>query len=440
MPRNRTRTPKDVGILIQVNPVLHVLRRIWRWLPMPHGLRGIVVPLLHRFLEQQRRRTPPPLPIDEIRPGGLYVAGMLNAALGLGEAARLHLQAFTAAGIEAQPIDLSDVFVRRDFDHSDDATLMRGGGVIVLEFNAPETINALAEIGASMYRKRMLIGVWHWELPVLPPEWRAAAGYLHEIWTSSQFCAEAIRRSVDVPVRVVPIPPAPIAAGPGRAAFDIGPDVFVCLNAFDMRSSLARKNPLAAVRAFKAAFGSSSRALLILKSHSIDPQHPSYQELRREIDGVGNIRLIEEVWSRQHMHHCLQCCDAVISLHRAEGYGLLMAEALSYGIPSVATGWSGNLDFLNDGNAMLVRHDLVPVDDPQGIYPALPGAVWAEPDIQDAARKLRMLSEDPALARRLGDAGAAAMMEAGRRDAFLAACGPVFMSRIANMVQPVSVG
>ena len=395
-------------------------RSIWRALPVPYRVRRIVSPLYHRLVSS---RLPRPIAVGNVKPGPLHIVGFLHSALGLGEAARLHLEAVREAGIPAIGIDISAMIDRRDFLGPDlGAADGRDGGLTVLHVNAPETLAVLAELGPRFYRRRMLVGYWHWELQRVPESWRPATRYLHEVWTSTSYCAAALRTLTDLPVRVVPLVPRPEPPGPGRSAFGLPDDVFLCLAAFDMRSSLARKNPLGAVRAFRMAFGDDPSALLVIKSHSVDPLHPAYRALMHEIGDACNIRIIDEVWPRQRMQHLIQCCDVAVSLHRAEGYGLLMAEAMSYGRVALGTGWSGNMDFMNSENSMPVDFTLVPVEDPQDIY-ALPNAMWAEPSVTDAAEKLLRLKLDLTLRLQLGANGRRTMERLGQAARLLVSYG-----------------
>jgi hypothetical protein len=345
----------------------------------------------------------------------VMVAGFLGSALGLGEAARMHLAALRRAGIETVAVDLSGEVARCDFPVADavDPARIPDGGTLILHVNAPETLWALSRFGRGGCHGRKVVGYWFWELPVLPHAWRWPAHWLHEIWTATDFCAESIRAAIDLPVRVVPLAPPPEPDGPGRAAFGIADDAFVCLAAFDMHSSLGRKNPMGAVRAFKAAFGDDPGALLLLKGNHVDPDSPAWRTLLAETEGLGTIRLIDTVFTRTGMHHLIQCVDVVLSLHRAEGLGLLMAEGMTYGKLAIATGWSGNMQFMTTDNSLPVAFDLVPVADPDGIY-HLPGTHWAEPSVEDAAAKLRMARGDADLRRRLGSRAAETMRQLSR--------------------------
>ncbi len=133
------------------------------------------------------------------------------------------------------------------------------------------------------------------------------------------------------------------------------------------------------------------------------------QWARRELDaaiaGAGNIRLIEGMLPEADMAGLMAAADIVISLHRSEGFGLVPAQAMALGKPVIATGWSGNLDFMNKHNSALVSYSLIPVHDPEGAFQA-DNQMWADANVEEAAAWLRRLANDADLRARLGAAAA----------------------------------
>lgn len=333
----------------------------------------------------------------------VYVAGVFSTASGLGQSARLCLAALRAGGVDARPIDLSDALmqdgrlpalalpeaVRRE---GDDA---QGPGTIILHVSGFVMALAMRHLGRRRVRGKTVIGYWAWELPDLPPEWRAGLRYVHEIWVPSRFTAAAVAAHTDLPVRIVPhpVPPAPAAPPPQAAPLTV-------LVAFDMRSGFVRKNPLAAVAAFRTAFGADPAVRLIVKVSQPHAWPPGWRALRDAVAGAANIALDDRLLDAAGMAALLDAADIVLSLHRAEGFGLVLAEAMRRGKVVVATDWSGNTDFLNPANSCPVACRLVPAADPQGSYDA-PDQLWAEPDVADAVRQLRRLA-DAALRSSLG--------------------------------------
>jgi glycosyltransferase involved in cell wall biosynthesis len=189
---------------------------------------------------------------------------------------------------------------------------------------------------------------------------------------------------------------APVPAPINRNHFGISENVFVCLVVFDLRSSMARKNPLGALKAFKAAFVDDPTAMLVVKVSGMETAPRQMEELVAALSPHKNVMLLKETYATDVVAALIQISDVVISLHRSEGLGLVPAEAMYLRVPVVATAYSGNVDFMNSANSALVDYTLVPVCDPQGTYGGV-GQVWADPDIDQAANWLRRLRSDPSL-------------------------------------------
>lgn len=381
-------------------------RRLWRRLPQRWRRRALFGAA---SLLAPRPDSDAPALVEPV-----YVAGVLSTASGLGQSARLGLGALQAAGIAVRPIDLSAALMQDGRlpnlavsapGPRDDG---EGPGTIILHVSGFLMALAMLRLGRRCVCGKRIIGYWAWELPDLTPEWFQGFRYVHEIWVPSRFTAAAVARHTNLPVRVVPHP-VPPAATVSRAADADGRGPLVVLVAFDMRSGFVRKNPLAAISAFRAAFGTDTAARLIVKVAQPEAYPPGWQALRAAVAGAGNIALDDRLLDAAGMAALLDGADIVLSLHRAEGFGLVLAEAMRRGAAIVATDWSGNTDFLTAANSCPVAYRLVPAVDPQGGYDA-PDQLWAEPDIGDAARQLRRLA-DAELRRRLG---AQAQQDAGR--------------------------
>ena len=196
------------------------------------------------------------------------------------------------------------------------------------------------------------------------------------------------------------------------------------LVAFNMASSFARKNPLAAIAAFKAAFGRDRKALLVVKVTNGNVYPPGVRALEEACGTHANIVMVSATLPDQALTDLIAGSDVLLSLHRSEGLGLLLAHAMHCGRPIVATDWSASCEFLNPGNACLVPAELVPARDPQRTYDH-PQARWAEPCIEAAAQHLRLLRDDPTFAKQLGSRArqdAAELFAPGRLPQF--ASGP----------------
>ena len=253
----------------------------------------------------------------------------------------------------------------------------------VIHCGAPQTASLLNAVLPEA-RDAWRVGYWAWELPDPPPEWKPFADLVHEIWTPSRFAADSLRRMFSRPVRVVPhvVPPHPPRRRDPSAPFTV-------LTLADSRSSLSRKNPLGAIEAFRRAFGPSARARLVVKLALGTPP----AEVTAALEGLPNARIIASFLDDDALAALFRAADVLLSLHRAEGFGLPMLEAMAHGVPVVATGWSGNVDFMSDADSLLVPSRLVPVVDAAGIYGH---SLWAEPDTDAAAEMLRGLAEFPA--------------------------------------------
>jgi glycosyltransferase involved in cell wall biosynthesis len=228
------------------------------------------------------------------------------------------------------------------------------------------------------------------------PDWARGLRHVHEIWVPSQFTADALPPETKVPVKIVPYPVRPPAVARDRDRFGLPEDAFIVLTAFDMGSSYVRKNPRAAIAAFRKAFGDDPKCLLLLKvSHSSDANW-AMRDMESAIAGMTNVRIMEQTLTRTEMAGLIASSDTVLSLHRAEGFGLVPAEAMLLGVPVVATGWSGNVDFMSNEDSALVGYELVPVEDPQGTY-TVPDTSWAEADVDEAAAWLARLRADSGL-------------------------------------------
>jgi len=376
---------------------LHPLHRLWRGLPP--GLRRAAHARTTSWLAPRPDPVPPPVQ------GGVAVLGETARASGLGEGARLMHAALGTLGVPAWLIDAAP---RLPGEPAGAPIVMPPEGVpLVLHVNAPMMSAALLRLPRGALRGRRIIGYWAWELPTVPPAWRAGVPSVHEIWVPSRFTAAALESLAPGRVRVVPHPvaarpPAPSALT--RADFALPVDAFIVLTSFSLASSFARKNPLAAIAAFRAAFGDAADKLMVLKVSHAEHWPDDLAALRAAIAGAPNIRLETRLLPQTDSHALTWCADVVLSLHRSEGFGLVPAEAMLLGRPVIATDYSGTTDFIDASCGMPIPYRLVAASDPRGVFEA-PGAVWAEADISAAADALRSLAADPARRHMLGEAG-----------------------------------
>ncbi|RKT51906.1 glycosyltransferase family 4 protein [Saccharothrix australiensis] len=257
---------------------------------------------------------------------------------------------------------------------------------------------------------RYTIALWAWELPEILDYTLVQLPRLDELWVVSSFVGDAFRTVTDIPITVVPNVVPEVEAAPDRARFGLAEDAFVVLFTFSSSSSDARKNPWGVIDAFRRAFAPHERgttAHLVIKAIDLDIFPLMAAALADAVASV-NGTLIAEDLTRPEMDALLASCDVYASLHRSEGYGLGMAEAMMLGKPVVATGYGGNTDFMPPGAAATVGYDIRPITEKDHRYDNRfadwyrPGQLWAEPDVAQAAGWLRRLADSPALRARMG--------------------------------------
>jgi glycosyltransferase involved in cell wall biosynthesis len=278
-------------------------------------------------------------------------------------------------------------------------------GINIMQVNADATAEAAINLGPSFFAGRYTIGAWMWELPEFPMAWMDRFRYVDEIWAASAFACDAIAQVSPLPVVRMPVPiAAPRPSALPRSHFDLDPSSYVFLFVFDYGSVAERKNPLALVEAFRSAFRVTDNAVLVLKSSRAAADPTAHARLREAVKGLP-VRLIDGTLSREELDALFSHADCYVSLHRSEGYGLTLAEAMRAGKPVIATGWSGNVDFMTTANSFLVRHRIVELD--RDHPPYRKGTHWAQPDVAHAAELMRHVYEnrdDAARVARLGQA------------------------------------
>ena len=337
---------------------------------------------------------------------GVNVIGYLREAKGIGEAARLYAAALEAGGVPVRTGAVDAGFTPRGGEeHASIAALgcSRAHSVDLICMNAPELERFLGE-GGRLPGRGYRIGVWAWEVDPVPAEWARVSQVLDEVWVYSRYVAELMGRALPLPVVAMPLPilaredpPAELPA-PGSEAF-----TFLFL--FDFHSMVKRKNPLGLIDAFRRAFAPGDGARLVVKSFNGDHRPEDLGEVRRAAAGRDDIEVVDRYVTVEERDRMLASCDCYVSLHRAEGFGLTLGEAMALGRPVIATGFSGNLDFMPPGAAYLTAWSQTRVGEGAGAYPA--DATWAEPDLDDAARLMQAAFDDRAEAARRAERGRA---------------------------------
>lgn len=340
-----------------------------------------------------RRRFPPrAIPAAVARaPIGVNVSGYLDAESGMGEAARASIRSLEAAGV---PLALNNVPSQQRT--ADDSYRARFGldhphPFNLVHLNSDNMPAFAARRGPGYFKDRYTIGYWFWELAALPPDWVMYSGYVDEVWTASRFVRDAVAAAVRVPVQLMTLPIVlPPLPPRGRAYFGIPEGPAVYLYIFDVSSQMERKNPVAAIRAFRQAALPRDAAMLVLKFTNASFDAAGVRRLHEEAAGL-NVLMLDGFLDRADLCALINAADCYLSPHRSEGFGMTILEAMSLGKPAIGTAYSAPLDFMTPENSYPIDFTLVPLGRKYGPYPA--DAMWAEPDIAHAARLIREVVE-----------------------------------------------
>ena len=342
----------------------------------------------------------------------LVVAGTFQTGNGIGRAARSCYEALRIEGLSPIAVDLSTLFNQADTESVVPLSAMprSRSGTLILFANAPETERALMALGLRRWHDWQIIGAWAWELPVGPKSWARQARMLSEVWYPSQYVHDALHQKLETSHRIIPhyVPAATASPRPLLAESNDGVRLRALCIA-DGRSSLPRKNLLSAIRMFNHAFTGNEKTELVIKCRNLD-LFPEYQlEVMQAVAQDVRIKLIDRTLPQEEHDSLLARSDVLISPHRAEGFGLNLAEAMARGKAVIATGWSGNLEFMNTQNSILLPYRMIPVADPSGIYEGFDGAQWAEVEIEAGAKALRDLYDSPSAVSNLAEAARASI-------------------------------
>lgn len=334
-----------------------------------------------------------PIPVP-----GVNLVGPLESSSGVGEATRMLARAVQHAGIPLVTIPYDDE--REPSEWPQPRVAPYDTNLLCLQ---PDRLDRFAaSVDPAFFADRATIGLWFWESSVLPEEYRSSLRLLDRVWVTSEFVRDVIVAATAADVRVVPIPLAdhPVEQLP-RAALGLPDHGFLFLTMLDLISG-RRKNPHAVIQAFRRAFEPGSGARLVIKTiNGQDRKRRRLAELESAVADRDDISVLDGYVAAPERDALIAACDCFVSLHRAEGLGLPLLEAMRLGKPVIATGFSGNLDYMDHESSYLVPSRLVPV--PEGDWVYAPEAMWAEPSIDAAASLMRRVFEEPDEARAIGE-------------------------------------
>jgi glycosyltransferase involved in cell wall biosynthesis len=346
---------------------------------------------------------PPPAP-------GLNICGYVTADLGVGQSARGAAVAAEAAGIEHVLVDFAvgTMSPKTDRTFSHKFAPNNDHAFNLVHVNADQFPVFRRTMGPDFFAGKYTIAYWHWELEEFPDRWQASFEGVDEVWTPTRFVQGAVSAKAKVPVLIMPhaisLPPVK----PSRERFGLPRAGFLFLTMYDLLSYQERKNPEAAIRAFRKAFGSSGDATLVIKVLNADRRPEDLGRLRESLSDLASVVLLTSTLPRQAVYDLEATCDAFVSLHRSEGFGLGLAESMYLGKPVIATEWSGNTDFMTSRNSCPVDYELVTLDRDHGPYEK--GQRWAEADVDQAAWYMRALVNDPVYVERIGRGARSTML------------------------------
>jgi glycosyltransferase involved in cell wall biosynthesis len=321
---------------------------------------------------------------------GVNVVGYLRTESGVGSSARAYLRALRHLHLPLALCDVSALQTNRSEDPSIrafDAVHPYDINLVCADVELHYAI--MAHVGEEFFTSRYNVGIWVWELTNFPKKWFDRFAYYDEIWVGTSFIASVLAPVAPVPV--VRIPPVLTVAKPGsrsagRRRLGVADDEVVFLFIFDFHSHFQRKNPLAIVEAFRSAFTAADRVRLVIKCVNAESNPCDFARLQAAAANLP-VSIHAGYWEAGAVRDLMAACDCYVSLHRSEGIGLTISDAMAIGKPVIATGWSGNMDFMTVANSYPVRHELTQIEENVGPYRA--GETWAEPSIEHAAEYMR---------------------------------------------------
>jgi glycosyltransferase involved in cell wall biosynthesis len=341
---------------------------------------------------------------EPMRPGALLI-GYPKAESGVGQALRGLAHACRAASVPFGIFEYGLATGPADDSLADDITPSANLSCNIFCMNADQWPVARAVLGNILTPRYNILRPF-WELAKLPSPWAMELTHLDEIWAPTRFVAGAFAAAGARRVEIIPVPVL-VKPDPSldRAAFGLPERRFLFFFFLDFASFIARKNPEGVIAAFKRAFPAGTENVgLAIKIHGTSSSGDGRASFAEQT-ADPRIFVIDKTLRRQQVDTLMGLSDCFVSLHRSEGFGLGMAEAMALGKPVIGTDYSGNTDFLTEATGFPVAYRLIAV--PPGAYPGYEDQVWAEPDLEQAAWLMRQVVA--------GNGGMAERADAGRR-------------------------
>ncbi len=324
---------------------------------------------------------------------GINLIGSIRAKNGLGQSCRLVAEQLKNSRLKFSVYNVNFDGNLQENDQGYDSYISDTlpYGINLFHINPCELGNVFLKMPEA-WNEHYNIAFWLWELEEFPDEWVKYCLLFDEIWTPSEFAGRGIREKTNITVKTMPYMVMVTAdENCGRKSFDLPDDKFLYLVMYDSNSTTGRKNPQGVIEAYKKAFPVEKEDHgLVVKVNNA--KEKDLYHLRRSLYGYQNVYFITEVLEKRKVNSLIRCVDVVISLHRSEGLGLVLAEAMGLGTPVIATNWSSNTEFMDAESCCMVKYDLVANKQREGLYKK--GCIWAEPDVKDAAAYMVRLKTD----------------------------------------------
>jgi glycosyltransferase involved in cell wall biosynthesis len=333
-------------------------------------------------------------------PQGVNVYGYAFAESGTGQIARSVVAALAAEGIPYAVVPFTRTISRQQREFRDLGTAAPVFDTNLICVNADQVPLFFKSMREHLLPAARNIGLWAWEVDDFPAAMAGSERHLDEVWGISSFTAAALARCLTKPVRAFPLPVV-VPEVRRRTRAELGmPDGFLFLFCFDYDSVFRRKNPLAVMAAFRQAFPDPAGVVLCIKTTNAERHAAEAEALHAAVRGCANIVIRDAYIASDDYFSMIEACDCYVSLHRSEGFGLTVAEAMAFGKPVISTAYSSTLEFTDESNSFLVPARVVEVGNDAPPYPS--HSHWADPDITAAATQMARVYADRSAAAAVG--------------------------------------